>query len=1248
VKWITAQDLERWADRIASRSDILQLVSDLIRASAADISSIRFLKGDSSQMHGWDGHLISTGAPPYISVGESGWEFGTSAGVETKADEDYEARLKKSEPVDKLNATFVFVTPRRWKDCESWAKDKLSQGKWKDVKAFDAIALEDWLHLCPAVALRLARDLGLMPTVGVHCTDQLWDEYAKQFKPDLTEDVLLADRTDQMNTILSQMRTGQTSYVWQGDSTDEVVAFAVAAIRKAELDVRRFIEDRTLIIDTSESARQLEHLKNLVLLLGPDAHDIAGTLSQRNLVIVPIGRDNPVSGGGTLLEQQNVLGLATALQTMGLSEDEARSLALKCGRSVTILGRQIPSAVARKPHWAGDRNLIPALLAGSWSDKSDHDKRVIAELAGVADYSEYEDKLLPFLRKEDSPLIKEADAWQVRAPIDAFKYLGHLVSRRDFERLRAVATTVFSETDPRLDLPDSERLYGEIYGKNFQHSKWLRDGVARTLRIVAILHGPLGVANTAVAPDQFVNQLIAELPGLATDYRRMASLYEELPILMEAAPRPLLLALGQMLGGDGKTLAPIFQDEDPFLSRSPHTGLLWALEALAWDPKHLSESALILAKLARVDPGGKLSNRPLNSLREILLPWHPGTNANLVQRLAVLDQIIATEPEIGWQLLMKILPGLHEVAFPTAKPRYLEAGASERETLTYGLVADGRRGIVERAMSQAGENPERWVQLIKEISQFEEAQRVRAAELLELSGARLDGEKRTVIWTALRSFVAHQKAFPTAAWALKAEDLEPFQRLVVAFEPADPIARIVWLFDEWNPAVPQQAEWPCDLPEKTRESTIRDLLKTGGLSLLPDLASAAKHAELVGTACGAVLTTLQEFRTLVDAAMDKTDRLALFASVLSAEAERQMGKAWHDQISSWKRERSWTDLQFANLVINWQDQRTTWDFVASLGGDVNRIYWERKRPWAPRGLSAEDAEMAAKSYISVGRATAAIHAFALNVGDLSSETLFKILDSAIRELNASPEEINSNFVFEIEQILGALQQRTEVPITEIAKREYAYLPLFGYRDRQLTLHRVMAEDPTFFASLIHDAFKPHNREVPEPTEAQKATARAAYRLVNEFTAVPGVHDGQIDAEILSAWIEVVRAIAKEDDRSEIADEFIGHLLAYAPPDPDGAWPHRVVRDLIEEVSSAHLETGIDTERFNMAGRPHARALYGGGSRERGIAEQFRDWSKKAGAWPRTSAMLERIAESWDRFAAAQDERAKQDRMRDEA
>lgn len=140
------------------------------------------------------------------------------------------------------------------------------------------------------------------------------------------------------------MRATGTIHVWQADSTEEVIDFSVAAIRKAEPEVRRFVEDRTLIIDTQEAARQMEHVKNMVLLFGADAIPVAGLLAQRNLVIVPIGRDNPTPGNANLLEQQTLSGLTSAIKTMGLPEEEARSLALTCGRSVTILARRAVNA----------------------------------------------------------------------------------------------------------------------------------------------------------------------------------------------------------------------------------------------------------------------------------------------------------------------------------------------------------------------------------------------------------------------------------------------------------------------------------------------------------------------------------------------------------------------------------------------------------------------------------------------------------------------------------------------------------------------------------------------------------------------------------------------------------------------------------------------------------------------------------------------------------------------------------------
>ncbi|MFZ0859454.1 MAG: hypothetical protein WAN18_02150, partial [Candidatus Sulfotelmatobacter sp.] len=785
----------------------------------------------------------------------------------------------------------------------------------------DAIGLEDWLGISEAVAASFSRDvLGIMPPTGVRSTSEMWEEYSTNFQPALTEGVLLADRQPQADQLLSELRGGPSSSRWQADSSQEVIAFALAAIRKAEPEVQKFIEARTLVVETTEAARQLTQKKGMIFLVKTGALNSAGPLAQRNKVIVPIGRDNPEEPGATLLERPTTEALAEAIQTMGLNEEQAQSLARNCGRSVTILARRIASTSAQKPAWAGQRQLLPALLAGGWNTRSEQDRQALAELSGAKDYQEYESELLPFLRSDDPPLDREGDVWKVRAPVDAFTYLGHLIGGKELSRLASTVKIVFGETDPSLELPDKERLYAGIYGKNLKYSNWLRTGLATTLRIMAVL----GLTNPADQPGRFVAELVASLPGLETDYRRIASLQDVLPILMEAAPRPLLAALERMLEGGGKVFAPIFQDKDPFLSRSPHTGLLWGLEALAWDPHYLNDSALVLAKLARIDPGGKLTNRPLNSLREIFLSWHPSTNANLIQRMAALDQVCRREPEVGWQLIVKLLPGLHEIASPTAKPRYLEAGASGRELLTYALVDEGRRQIVERAFKVAGDVPERWSTIVGELSAFESPQRIKAAELLQGVAERLDDDQRTIIWSSLREVVARHKTFPSAVWAMRSADIVPLEELVVKLQPADPIKRIVWLFSEYHPAIPEPETPTFDRVDRAREEATRDLLKVAGTEGLLKLADSATHPEFVALSSSSVLRTVEDFATLIHLAMNKTDNLAMFASALSSQAERKIGTDWHSQMLLWRSERRWTHKQLADLVLNWKDERTTW------------------------------------------------------------------------------------------------------------------------------------------------------------------------------------------------------------------------------------------------------------------------------------------------------------------------------------
>jgi hypothetical protein len=48
-------------------------------------------------------------------------------------------------------------------------------------------------------------------------------------------------------------------------------------------------------------------------------------------------------------------------------------------------------------------------------------------------------------------------------------------------------------------------------------------------------------------------------------------------------------------------------------------------------------------------------NRPLNSLLGISRSWMPQTAASLDQRIAVLDKLVSSEPDIAFQLMDRLL-----------------------------------------------------------------------------------------------------------------------------------------------------------------------------------------------------------------------------------------------------------------------------------------------------------------------------------------------------------------------------------------------------------------------------------------------------------------------------------------------------------------------------------------------------------------------------------------------------------------
>ena len=95
----------------------------------------------------------------------------------------------------------------------------------------------------------------------------------------------------------------------------------------------------------------------------------------------------------------------------------------------------------------------------------------------------------------------------------------------------------------------------------------------------------------------------------------------------------------------------------------------------------------------------------------------------------------------------------------------------------------------------------------------------------------------------------------------------------------------------------------------------------------------------------------------------------------------------------------------------------------------------------------------------------------------------------------------------------------------------------------------------------------------------------------------------------------------------------------SPLGADGIWPAESVRSIIEAIGSPSIEAGIHVGVVNDRGFT-TRGPYDGGEKERNIAARYKRWAQQAsGEWPRTSRILRRLAEEYEREAGRHDAEA---------
>jgi hypothetical protein len=212
----------------------------------------------------------------------------------------------------------------------------------------------------------------------------------------------------------------------------------------------------------------------------------------------------------------------------------------------------------------------------------------------------------------------------------------------------------------------------------------------------------------------------------------------------------------------------------------------------------------------------------------------------------------------------------------------------------------------------------------------------------------------------------------------------------------------------------------------------------------------------------------------------------------------------------------------------------------------------------------------------------------------------------------------------------------------MARFEFQFIQALDHSAHGIpNLERRLVESPELFMQVLALTFRRSDggEDPPEwrieDKERKEAAFSASYALLDKIKRIPGTgDDGTINASSLKEWVTEVRSLCVKYGRAKIGDRKIGQILAGAPAGNDGIWPCKPVRDVLEEVGSPDIATGMSIGVYNSRG-VHARGE--GGDQEREIADKFRNWSRQlAFEYPYVANLVAQIADSYDRDAMRED------------
>ena len=1246
---LTRDELLAWADTEGSDRVLPALVDELIKETTPEGTKSDFPSGRGVLSGGWDG-LVECRAPhPYVPSGRSGWEVSVEQNTKRKSESDYANRCKKVLELDRKEMAYVQVICRPWTKASEFEATKTASRDFREVRALNVDHLVAWLAHAPLTTAWL-RDVMGKPVEGIEPLASWWRRWADSTRGRVDTGVVLAGREEAVTELRRLCRGGGTVTVVAEAAHEAIVALIAAAL------VGAVDGPEPLYVESLDAARRLltpggRATVSATSILVVGSADIADRLVPvpPQCVVVPVPGSQKAD---VVVGPVNAREVSERLRAHGIDHEKSWELGYLGRRSLLALRREL--AVKRELHLPGwvadiDGQLRRCLLLNRWDGNTPGDVEIVERYVGRP-YSDVQERLETF-GKDDPPMLRFETVWHAVSSPEAWLIAGASLRDEELDELAKVAVEVLVEPDRLFGLDMMAHLEAVRDGVGPRYSERLKQGLATSLAVLATAEDQVPAGVRFVVEDAVRRML--ELANNDASLQRWATVAPWLPLLAEAAPRQVLEAMQASLA-EGAPLAAAMvsrQQKDSFVDAFgypravPSRHLLDALAVLAWSPEYLGEAAAMLARLSEIGAGDGFGHSPTSVLIGIMCPWMPNTAASADTRFAVLDMLRRTHPGLAWDVMLSMLPNALDTTSSGATPRYRD-WKDRRVPVTNAecFEVEERAGtalIADAASIEGG-----WAQLVDRCGDMWPTTRAELVNALGDVARSAEEPTRRAIWPAMREMVAHHRQFSDTQWALPASELEPFESLMGLLRPESFAELHGWLFDMWVPSLEGVSRQTEDRDTRDaalaarRAEAVSEIHTSGDLDAVIAFADTVEAPLLVGEALAHAAS--EDLDAAVLGHLDGSDPAAAVAKGYFGARFEAGGWTLFDALIASHDPGPAATVEL--LRTSW-DPEAVWARVNAARAELVAEYWQRFTRW-DLGHHHRLAVDAARRLLTTGRvdtAAAVLEGFAHRLGDDPeyAQAVADVLEERAdqRSDGTAGAELNKDRLGILMEVLNRHVEALGAP--RVAQIEWEYLPDLRHSAQTPNLHRALVDSPEFFAHIVQIAYPTSE---PSDGATKPDTARSRYRqsaargLLRRLPRPPGLDGaGDIDAAQLRDWVTRARQHLDDNDICARGDFAVGAALAKTPPDSDGNWPAAAVCELIEEIASDGLDSGIIDAAITHSG---AISAWGGGGSERKRAANYRHASERLAVrlHLRAAAICGHLADYYEQCAIMRDRR----------